>query len=100
MSQKHALIVDDSKTARTVLGRMLEKQMKKYRYLTKSRFKLATECPTKLYYTGKKEYLNQKYEDSFLLALAEGGFQVEIGMNPSSGARRFLTLALPAIWLR
>ena len=50
--------------------------MKKYRYLTKSRFKLATECPTKLYYTGKKEYLNQKYEDSFLLALAEGGFQV------------------------
>jgi hypothetical protein len=58
------------------IGQMLEKQMKQYRYLTKSRFKLATECPTKLYYTGKKEYLNQKYEDSFLLALAEGGFQV------------------------
>ncbi len=46
------------------------------RYLTKSRFKLALECPTKLYYTGKKEYANQKQEDSFLEALAEGGFQV------------------------
>jgi hypothetical protein len=48
----------------------------KQRYLTKSRFKLASECPTKLYYTGKKEYLNCKLEDSFLEALAEGGFQV------------------------
>lgn len=46
------------------------------RYLTKSRFKLAIECPAKLYYTGKKEYANQNLEDSFLLALAEGGFQV------------------------
>ena len=47
-----------------------------HRYLTKSRFKLAMECPTKLYYTGKKEYINQNIDDSFLLALAEGGFQV------------------------
>lgn len=47
------------------------------RYLTKSRYKLAKECPTKLYYTGKKgEYANQKLEDSFLQALAEGGYQV------------------------
>ena len=46
------------------------------RYLTKSRFKLALECPTKLFYTGKKEYANQKQEDSFLLAMAEGCFQV------------------------
>ena len=45
-------------------------------YLTKSRFKLALECPTKLYYTGKNEYANQKIEDTFLLALADGGFQV------------------------
>ena len=50
--------------------------MTKKRYLTKSRFKLATECPTKLFYTGKKEYANQKQDDSFLEALAEGGFQV------------------------
>jgi hypothetical protein len=48
----------------------------KPRLLTKSRFKLAMECPTKLFYTGKDEYANQKIDDSFLLALAEGGFQV------------------------
>lgn len=46
------------------------------RYLTKSRFKLALDCPSKLYYTGKEEYENQKEEDSFLEALAEGGYQV------------------------
>lgn len=46
------------------------------RYLTKSRFKLAAECPTKLYYTGKKEYTDTKATDEFLQALAEGGFQV------------------------
>lgn len=47
------------------------------RVLTKSRFKLGLECPNKLYYTGKKEYANKKQEDPFLLALAEGGFQIE-----------------------
>lgn len=47
------------------------------RYLTKSRFKLAVECPTKLYYTGKEsEYRNLKQEDTFMQALADGGFQV------------------------
>jgi len=47
------------------------------RYLTKSRFKLAAECPTKLYYTGKDNiYGNLKQEDSFLAMLAEGGYQV------------------------
>jgi hypothetical protein len=46
------------------------------RYLTKSRFKLGLECPTKLFYTGKSEYVNQRLEDPFLLALADGGFQV------------------------
>ena len=46
------------------------------RYFTKSKFKLATECPTKLFYTGKAEYANAKIEDSFLQNLAEGGFQV------------------------
>lgn len=50
--------------------------MTKPRYLTKSRFKLGMECPTKLFYTGKKEYLDSKLDDSFLAALAEGGFQV------------------------
>ena len=50
--------------------------METTRYLTKSRFKLATECPTKLFYADKGEYANQNLDDSFLLALAEGGFQV------------------------
>ncbi|WP_321300000.1 DUF2779 domain-containing protein [uncultured Sphaerochaeta sp.] len=50
--------------------------MVRERYLTKSRFKLATECPTKLFYTGKECYANQNLDDSFLLALADGGFQV------------------------
>tara|TARA_B100000674_G_scaffold220221_1_gene180473 strand:- start:984 stop:2945 length:1962 start_codon:yes stop_codon:yes gene_type:complete len=47
------------------------------RLLTKSRFKLGMECPNKLFYTRKKEYANQKQEDEFLEALAQGGFQVE-----------------------
>lgn len=45
--------------------------------LTKSRFKLGLECPNKLYYTSKAKYVNNKQEDSFLKALAQGGFQVE-----------------------
>jgi hypothetical protein len=48
----------------------------KARYLTKSRFKLASDCPTKLFYTAKKEYANRDIEDQFLKSLAEGGFQV------------------------
>lgn len=48
----------------------------KPRYLSKSRFKKALECPTKLYYTGKPEYEDQSSSDSFLEALAEGGYQV------------------------
>ncbi len=47
------------------------------RVLSKSRFKLGLQCPNKLFFTGKKDYANQKNEDSFLMALAEGGFQVE-----------------------
>lgn len=47
------------------------------RYLTKSRFKIAMECPTKLYYSDKsKIYSNSKIDDPFLEALAKGGFQV------------------------
>ncbi|MDO9182441.1 MAG: DUF2779 domain-containing protein, partial [Bacteriovorax sp.] len=47
------------------------------RYLTKSRFKLALECPTKLFYTKKpKEYGDSDLDDPFLRALADGGFQV------------------------
>lgn len=47
------------------------------RCLTKSLFTLACKCPTKLYYTNKKnEYPNTKLEDPFLKGLAEGGLQV------------------------
>ncbi len=47
------------------------------RYLTKSRFKLAMECPPKLFYCNKpNEYADAKQDDPFLAALAEGGFQV------------------------
>ena len=48
----------------------------KKKYLTKSLFKLALECPTKLFYTKKKEYVDKAVNDSFLESLAEGGFQV------------------------
>ena len=48
----------------------------KPRYLTKSRFKSALECPTKLYYYGKDEYANLMNDDDFLQALCEGGYQV------------------------
>ena len=51
--------------------------MSRPRYLTKSRFKLAAECPTKLFYTGKEDvYRNTKQEDSFMAMLADGGYQV------------------------
>ncbi len=46
------------------------------RYLTKSRFKIGLECPTKLFYTRKPQYPNQSLEDSFMEALAQGGYQV------------------------
>lgn len=46
------------------------------RYLTKSRFTLANECPTKLFYTRKHEYANSKNDDDFLKALAESGIVV------------------------
>jgi hypothetical protein len=49
------------------------------RYLTKSRFKSGLECVTKLYYTGKKnEYADQKIDDKFMQALAEGGHQTGV----------------------
>ena len=54
----------------------IDKKVIKKRYLTKTRFKLATECPTKLFYTGKSEYANTMLDDPFLAALADGGHQV------------------------
>ena len=67
------------------------------RYLTKSRFKQALDCPTKLYYTKKSEYVNNQQTDTFLESLAQGGFQVEelARMNyPSFPKARSWRLAL------
>lgn len=46
------------------------------RYLTKSRFKVGFDCPTKLFFLDDKTYGNTNIDNSFLEALAEGGFQV------------------------
>jgi hypothetical protein len=63
------------------------------RYLTKSRFILALECETKLFYTGKAEYADHKKDDPFLCALAEGGFQVgELAKLYFSGGYEIETL--------
>ncbi len=48
----------------------------KQKYFTKSAFKVALECPRQLYYYNNEKYENQNNDDSFLQALAEGGFQV------------------------
>ena len=50
--------------------------MTRPRYLTKSRYRMACECPTKLFYTKKKTYKDNGLEDPFLAALRDGGFQV------------------------
>src|SRR5258706_334471 len=46
------------------------------RYLSKSDFKVAQTCPTKLYYK-KLRYPSLNDEDEYLAMLAEGGFMVE-----------------------
>ncbi len=46
------------------------------RYLTKSLFVKALECPTKLYYHGKENEYAVMEDDAFTQALQEGGFQV------------------------
>jgi hypothetical protein len=45
--------------------------------ISKSRFKLGLVCPNKLFYTANKNYANNKKGDTFLMALASGGFQIE-----------------------
>lgn len=44
--------------------------------LTKSRFKIALECPRKLNYATDNNYANAKSEDEFLQGLAESGHEV------------------------
>ena len=45
-------------------------------YLTKSRFKIALDCVTQLYYHDDDRYANESLTDNFLAELARGGFQV------------------------
>lgn len=45
------------------------------RFLTKSKFKVALECPTKLFYSDN-DYQSNKVDNPFLQSLANGGFQV------------------------
>lgn len=46
------------------------------RYFSKSVFKEALTCPSRLNYCNNDAYANQNISDEFLEALAEGGFQV------------------------
>lgn len=49
----------------------------KHKLFTKSAFKIALECPRRLYYAyDSNMYANQQLQDDFLQSLAEGGFQV------------------------
>lgn len=49
--------------------------MEPLKYVSKTDFKAARECPTKLYYR-KKKYPDLKKDDDFLQFLADGGFMV------------------------
>lgn len=46
------------------------------KYLTKSKFKIGHECANKLYFMQDSTFASNKDENSFLSALADGGFQV------------------------
>jgi len=48
----------------------------KLKTLSKTRFKLALECPTKVFYSLDDRYTNRRQDDEFLEALAKGGYQV------------------------
>lgn len=63
------------------------------RYLTKSKFKLGMQCPTKLYYVDKREtYANTSFNDPFLKQLAIGEFQVgELARWYKRGGEHVLT---------
>jgi len=51
--------------------------MNRHIYLSKSLFKNALDCRTKLYYACNSDiYKNNRIEDPFLKSIAEGGFQV------------------------
>lgn len=63
------------------------------RLLIKSRFKLALDCPNKLFYTRKKEYANQQLNDPFLEALSRiRGRNSPCALNFGSSSPRQLNI--------
>ncbi len=67
--------------------------------LTKSRYKLGCECPTKLYYCARKDFANQLKEDPFMLSLAMGGYQVgELAKHLFPGGTEVKTLDPEIAW--
>ena len=62
------------------------------KYLTKSLFKLACECPVKLYYANNEAYENPKLNDPFLEALADGGYKDgELAKHYYAGGTEIIT---------
>ena len=58
-------------------GKNLRNNEMKQKLFTKSVFKIALECPKRLFYAYDSNlYANQGLDDDFLKSLAEGGFQV------------------------
>ncbi len=60
------------------------------RPLSKSRYRLGLECPTKIFYSLDNTYLNRNEDNDFLRAPADGGFQVgelarRMNLNPAVG---------------
>ena len=78
MSSAFVITNDGGIVRQTTFHRLAyPRTMSDIRYLTKSRFLLGLDCPTKLYYASNPElFVNSMSEDDFLLSLADGGYQV------------------------
>ena len=63
-------------TPQTLYFDLIKHEYQPFRPLTKSRFQMALGCPTKIFYEGNSNYLNNDSGNEFLRALAEGGYQV------------------------
>ena len=60
---------------------------------------MACECPTRLFYTKKKEYKDNGLDDPFLAALRDGGFQVgELARQYYGKGVLIDTLAMVMLW--
>lgn len=48
-----------------------------HRTLSKSDFKVARDCPTKLFYKESGNYASVRDDDPYLALLAQGGYMIE-----------------------